>query len=80
MGMFRICHTSLLPSESVTEIQQAGPENEDTVDASGRGRRKRAPRRIEDLNSCLCQCGTAVDVAGVDSKRAIECRQPGCET
>jgi hypothetical protein len=56
---------------------QAGPENEDTVDSSGHGRRKRAPRRIEDLNSCLC--GTAVDV-GVDPNRAIECRQPGCKT
>ena len=62
---------------AVTEIQQAGPENEDAIETSGRGRRKRAPRKIGDLNSCLC--GMAVNL-GVDSNRAIECRQPGCET
>jgi hypothetical protein len=62
---------------SVTEIQQAGPENEDPIETSGSGRRKRAPRRIGDLNSCLC--GMAVNLS-VDSNRAIECQQPGCET
>ena len=62
---------------SVTEIQQASPESEEIIETSGRGRRKRAPRQIEDLNSCLC--GMAVNL-GVDSNRAIKCRQHGCET
>ncbi|KAF8162671.1 hypothetical protein B0H34DRAFT_856335 [Crassisporium funariophilum] len=63
--------------QAVTETQQTGPANEDVIETSGRGRRKRAPRWIGDLNSCLC--GMAVNL-GVDSNRAIECRQPGCKT
>jgi len=61
----------------VVEIQQSGPEGEEAAETSGRGRRKRAPRRIGDLNGCLC--GLVVN-PGVDSNMAIKCRQPGCET
>ena len=64
---------SLLP---VAEIQRTD-EGEKTVEESGRGRRKRASRHVGALNGCLC--GMVVN-PGVDSNKAIECRQPGCET
>jgi hypothetical protein len=66
--------TSLPP---VAEIQQADPESEEVVETSGRGRHKRAPRQIGDLNGCLCGMVVNFDV---ESNTAIECRQPGCET
>jgi hypothetical protein len=64
----------------VVEIQQSGgsgPDGEEAAETSGRGRRKRAPRQIGDLNGCLC--GLVVD-PGVDSNLVIQCRYPGCET
>jgi hypothetical protein len=60
----------------VTEIQQVGPESEDTVGTSGCGRCKRAPCQIGALNGCLCGMVVNVD----ESNAAMKCQQPGCKT
>jgi len=72
-------HTAAVPSPTVlppvVEIQRS--DREEAAEMSGRGRRKRAPRHIGDLNGCLCGLvvNPSVDLSGV-----IKCRQPSCET
>ena len=62
---------------SIVEVQQTGPDSEEAIEMSSRGRRKRAPRHIGALNGCLC--GMVINL-NVNSSAAIECKQPGCET
>ena len=66
------------PLDAEVQLERDGPESEDVIETSGRGRRKRAPRDIGVLNGCLC--GMVVNFGVALNRPAIECQQPGCET
>src|SRR6266545_3415371 len=67
----------LVPIQVEIQLSSAGAEEEGGIEISGRGRRKRIARRIDDLNGCLC--GTVVN-SSADTSGIVKCRQPGCET
>ena len=77
-GLYELEPPSVATSiPSIVEVQQTGPDSEEAIEMSSRGRRKRAPRHIGALNGCLCRM---VINPNIDSSAAIECKQPGCET
>jgi len=69
------CEKQTVNVDEVNHPSATGIRSE-TLEESGRSKRKRVPRQLADaLNGCLCGL-----VLNRSSNGVLECKQAGCET